>query len=186
MAAAGATTKARRARTSASCSTTTGSTTKTEATLRRNSRRCSLATVRWPWFPGGPGNDYITLYITTGFGRLRHLGVDIDAVAGAIRSLKRLDDWMTEHYRANPEALEQPRNTSPARPTRSIFMAAAFSSRTGRSRQHHREAVEFLPRPGAQVLAQDANRQSQGHLAIALKRFNSANLFNDSTIPPTS
>ena len=19
----------------------------------------------WPWFPGGPGNDYITLYITT-------------------------------------------------------------------------------------------------------------------------
>ena len=35
-------------------------------------------------FPGGPGNDYITLYITTGFGRMRHLGVDIDvAVAHA-------------------------------------------------------------------------------------------------------
>ena len=32
----------------------------------------------WPWFPGGPPNDYITLYITTGFGRLRHLGVKID------------------------------------------------------------------------------------------------------------
>jgi hypothetical protein len=32
----------------------------------------------WPWFPGGPPNDYITLYITTGFGRLRHLGVKLD------------------------------------------------------------------------------------------------------------
>src|SRR5262249_38448369 len=31
----------------------------------------------WPWFPGGPPDDYITLYITTGFGRLRHLGVDL-------------------------------------------------------------------------------------------------------------
>ena len=51
----------------------------------------------WPWFPGGPGNDYITLYITTGFGRLRHLGVDIN-VAPAIRSLQRLDAWMTEEY----------------------------------------------------------------------------------------
>ncbi len=32
----------------------------------------------WPWFPGGPGNEYITLYITTGFGRLRHLRVAVD------------------------------------------------------------------------------------------------------------
>ena len=33
----------------------------------------------WPWFPGGPANDYITLYIATGFGRLRHLGVDLES-----------------------------------------------------------------------------------------------------------
>src|SRR6185369_16176890 len=26
----------------------------------------------WPWFPGGARNDYITLYITTGYGRMRH------------------------------------------------------------------------------------------------------------------
>ena len=40
----------------------------------------------WPWFPGGPPCDYITLYITTGFGRLRHLGVKID-LAPAVKSL---------------------------------------------------------------------------------------------------
>ena len=52
----------------------------------------------WPWFPGGRPNDYITLYITTGFGRLRHLGTDID-VAPAVKSLTRLDTWIDERYR---------------------------------------------------------------------------------------
>ena len=28
---------------------------------------------RWPWFPGGPSSDGITLYILTGFARLNHL-----------------------------------------------------------------------------------------------------------------
>ena len=52
----------------------------------------------WPWFPGGRGNDYITLYITTGFGRLRHLGVDVPMTA-ALRSLDRLDNWVDGLYR---------------------------------------------------------------------------------------
>ena len=29
--------------------------------------------------PGGRASDYITLYITTGFGRMRAMDVDIDA-----------------------------------------------------------------------------------------------------------
>ncbi len=56
-----------------------------------------LADGAWPWFPGGPANDYITLYITTGFGRMRHLGVDVEPTA-AIKSLTRLDDWVTQQY----------------------------------------------------------------------------------------
>src|SRR5438552_1572882 len=52
----------------------------------------------WPWFPGGPANDYITLYITTGFGRLRHLGVKLD-MAPAVKSLARLDGWIDRTYR---------------------------------------------------------------------------------------
>jgi len=31
----------------------------------------------WPWFPGGPDNEYLSLYITTGFGRMRNLGVPV-------------------------------------------------------------------------------------------------------------
>ena len=51
----------------------------------------------WPWFAGGRSNSYITLYITTGFGRMRHLGVDVD-VSAAVKSLKHLDDWATTRY----------------------------------------------------------------------------------------
>jgi hypothetical protein len=64
-----------------------------------------LADGSWPWFPGGPPNDYITLYITTGFGRMRHLGVDIDDTC-AIRSLDRLDNRINTIYR---EILKNPR-----------------------------------------------------------------------------
>ena len=85
----------------------------TEATLRKLAEM-QLGDGSWPWFPGGPGNDYITLYITTGFGRLRHLGVDMN-VAPAIRSLQRLDAWMTEEYERHPEAGPSRRNTCRAR-----------------------------------------------------------------------
>ncbi len=45
----------------------------------------------WPWFPGGPSSDYITLYILTGFARLNHLaGVAYpDFFASATESLDR-------------------------------------------------------------------------------------------------
>ena len=52
----------------------------------------------WPWFDGGPSNDYLTLYITTGFGRLRHLGADVD-VEPAIKALGFLDAWADKIYR---------------------------------------------------------------------------------------
>ena len=52
----------------------------------------------WPWFPGGPTNDYITLYITTGFGRMRHLGVKGD-MTPAVKALARLDGWIDRTYR---------------------------------------------------------------------------------------
>ena len=46
---------------------------------------------RWPWFPGGPSSDYITLYILTGFARLHLLAkADYpDFFADATRALDR-------------------------------------------------------------------------------------------------
>ena len=49
------------------------------------------------WFSGGRANEFITLYIVTGFGRLRHLGVDID-VSLATKALAYLDQQMNDRY----------------------------------------------------------------------------------------
>jgi hypothetical protein len=52
----------------------------------------------WPWFPGGRGDKYISLYIATGFARLRALGVATD-ITPALRSLGALDADLTARYR---------------------------------------------------------------------------------------
>ena len=57
----------------------------------------------WPWFPGGHGNDFITLYIVAGFGKLQHLGVEVKTDM-AVEALDRLDAWISkEHARALKE-----------------------------------------------------------------------------------
>ena len=73
------------------------------ATLMAKLAQMQYADGSWPWFPGGPGNDYITLYITTGYGRLRHLGVKIDmAPARCV---------------ASPSSLPRSRNPRRSRPS---------------------------------------------------------------------
>jgi uncharacterized protein YfaS (alpha-2-macroglobulin family) len=123
----------------------------------------------WPWFPGGPPNDYITLYITTGFGRLRHLGVKIDLDA-AKKSLGRLDDWIERIYR---EILKHGKKDNCHLTTtialylygRSFFLADRPIDKK------HQEAVDYFLGQARKYWLKLANRQSQGHLALALKRF---------------
>jgi len=126
----------------------------------------------WPWFPGCRGSEYVTLYITTGFGRLRHLGVKGIDVSPAVKALTVLDAWMDAQYRwilvhGNKNA----NNLSPIVAFylygRSFFLADQPIA------AQHREARDFW-------LAQAREhwlslwRQSQAHLAIALKRFGDA------------
>ena len=48
--------------------------------------------------PGGRSNDYITLYVTTGFARLRHLGVENVNVSLAVKALAGRDNWIQKRY----------------------------------------------------------------------------------------
>lgn len=123
----------------------------------------------WPWFPGGRGNDYITLYITTGFGRLRHLGVDLDTKA-AVKSLTRLDGWMTEHYERimkwpDPEKYVLSSTDALYLYGRSFFLK---DKPIGKA---HTDAVEFFLKQARKRWLEIGSRQSQGHVAIALNRF---------------
>jgi hypothetical protein len=124
----------------------------------------------WPWFPGGRANDYITLYITTGFGRLRHLGVEIDT-GTAIRSLERLDRWAASQYeRLQPAERKVNQLTS----TIALYLyGRSFFLQDQAVAPEHRAAVEFWLAQARQHWLELGHRQSQAHLAVALKRFGS-------------
>ncbi|MFO0823748.1 MAG: alpha-2-macroglobulin family protein [Gemmataceae bacterium] len=123
----------------------------------------------WPWFPGGPGNDYITLYITTGYGRLQHLGVKVDA-APAIKAIDRLDDWADRMYQI---ALKHNPEKNHLSPTIALYLYARsfFLADKGVANQH-KAAIDYWLGQAKQYWPQLANRQSQAHLAVGLKRFN--------------
>ena len=150
-----------------------------DATLRKLAEM-QLEDGRWPWFPGGPGNDYITLYIVTGFGRLRHLGVDMD-VSPAVRAVQRLDAWMTEHYDHIQKHWTKPEDYVPS-PTDALYLyGRSFFLKDQPIAPADKKAVDFFLGQARKHWLKTDNRQTQGHLAIALKRFNTSTGLNNST-----
>ena len=139
------------------------------ASLMRRLGEMQLADGSWSWFPGGRGNDYITLYITTGFGRLRHLGADIDP-ALAIKSLGRLDGWIDEIYRKILKHGDKNKNN--LSPTIALYLyGRSFFLEDKPVAKQHREAVDFFLGQGRKFWLKLGNRQSKAHLALAMQRF---------------
>jgi hypothetical protein len=128
-----------------------------------------LADGAWPWFPGGPGNDYITLYITTGFGRLRHLKADV-SVEPALRSLNRLDGWMHEHYQ-RIQRWSEPDKYVPSSTDALYLYGRSFFLDDQPVNPQHKPALEFFLAQARKHWLQTNSRQTQGHLALALHRF---------------
>jgi hypothetical protein len=119
----------------------------------------------WPWFPGGRENEFITLYLVTGFGRLRHLGVEIDDSL-AVRALDRLDAWITERHR---ECLRHKVDSIGS--TEALYLyARSFYLDRRPIPQEHQPAVDFFRNLAAKHWPGMA-RMSQSHIALGLKRF---------------
>ena len=124
----------------------------------------------WPWFPGGRPNDYITLYITTGFGRLRHLGVDID-VAPAVKSLhatRHLDRRAISRH-SGTRATKDDNHLSVHH--RAVSVRRSFFLDDQPIAAEHKEAVDYFLDQARKYWTKLSCRQSEAHLAIALKRF---------------
>ncbi len=141
----------------------------TDATLRKLAEM-QLEDGRWPWFPGGQGNDYITLYIVTGFGRLRHLGANV-AMDPALRALQRLDEWMDEHYADIQKHWPKPDDYVPSATDALYLYGRSFYLSDRPIAPQHRKSVEFFQEQSRKLWLQTNCRQSQGQLAIALKRW---------------
>ena len=132
-------------------------------------RQMQYADGLWPWFPGCRGSTYITLYITTGFGRLRHLGVDGIDVSCAVKALNALDAWMDAQYRWI--LLHGDKNANNLNPTIAFYLyGRSFFLGDQAVAAEYQEARDYwLGQARKHWLS--LWRQSQAHLAIGLKRF---------------
>jgi uncharacterized protein YfaS (alpha-2-macroglobulin family) len=137
-----------------------------KATLRLS--QMQLPDGSWPWFSNGRSNKYLTLYITTGFGRLRKLGVGVD-VSSAINALRFLDADMTQRYDAlkQEELLDQ--NNLNATTAMYLYCRSFFLTDQSISDQD-RPAFDYFVQQATDHWGKLNSRQSQGHVAIAMKR----------------
>ena len=126
----------------------------------------------WSWFPGGPANDYMTLYIATGFGRLRHLGVDLD-VSMALNALNRMDGWVDEQYRWILRHGNKDKNNLSHTIAYYLYGRSFFSKERPVAAQH-KEAFDYYVAQAKKNWLSLANRQSQAHISVALHRLGDA------------
>lgn len=123
---------------------------------------------QWSWFPDGPADPYMTLYVATSFGRLRHLGVDI-APDLALRAWDSVESWIREHGPFQTRKL----NTS------SISLAHIAMYLYGRSfflkerplTQEMQGLVKLLLDDCQTDWTKTESIQTQAHIALALHRF---------------
>lgn len=125
----------------------------------------------WPWFPGGPANDYLTLYIATGFGRMRHLGVDAN-VDAASRAMGFLDQWANRVYQ---QIEPTDRERSHLSPTMAMYLyGRSFFLKDQPVAPENQAAFEYWKLQAKLHWLKLGHLQSQGHIAIAMNRFGDA------------
>lgn len=123
----------------------------------------------WPWFPGGRENEFITLYLVSGFGRLGHLGVSVDDKL-ALRALDRLDAWINErHQDCLRDEVERFGSTEAL-----YLYARGFFLERRPLAPEHQPALDFF-RALAVREWPGLPRLSQAHVALGLKRLGDPN-----------
>ncbi|WP_146582299.1 alpha-2-macroglobulin family protein [Neorhodopirellula pilleata] len=125
---------------------------------------------QWPWFSGGRSNSFITLYITTGFGRLRHLGVEVD-MRSPLKALQSLDRFALEQY-------NELKNRKPVRdhnylsPSIALYLyGRSFYLNDQPIDPDAKIAVDYWLDQAVEHWLSLRGRMSQAHVALALKRF---------------
>ena len=126
----------------------------------------------WPWFPGGRANDYLTLYITTGYGRLRKMGAEVD-MQPAFKAIDRLDWWMTRQYDAL-KANDRMANENVSSTMALYLYGRTFFLKDKPFAAKYKTAFDYFVDKHRQHWNDLGGRQSQGHVAIAMKRLGDA------------
>jgi uncharacterized protein YfaS (alpha-2-macroglobulin family) len=123
----------------------------------------------WPWFPGGRGNEFISLYIATGFGRLRNLGVAVD-MDMATQAWAGLDAWLT---RMHQQIMRLPKpNDNHLSQTIALYLyGRSFFLKERPIAPEYRAAFDYFIGQGKAFWLKLGDRQPQAQLALGLHRF---------------
>lgn len=122
----------------------------------------------WPWFPGGPDNEYLSLYIVTGFGRLKHLGTAAD-ISPAVRALHGLDGWLKKKHDWILTHSEDPSKDHLSSTVCLYLYGRSFFMNELPVADENQKAFQYWQEQARKYWLSQS-RQSQGHVAIALNR----------------
>ncbi|MBX7120638.1 MAG: hypothetical protein K1X42_00765 [Opitutaceae bacterium] len=123
----------------------------------------------WPWFPGGHGSEFISLYVTAGFGRLRHLGVPVD-IRPAIRAIASLDAAVAR--RIDRHQAQTPSEDFVLSPADALYLyGRSFFLTDAPIKPEYQAAIDFLLGRARSSWTRLDSRQSEAHLALGLQRF---------------
>jgi uncharacterized protein YfaS (alpha-2-macroglobulin family) len=122
----------------------------------------------WPWFPGGPGNDFITLTIVSGFGRLQQAGVKVNTEA-AVQALDRLDAWIVREHAGIAKDKAEAGAHLDSRIALYLY-ARSFFLKQRPVPDEQKAAVDFYLAQARQHWTQ-VSRMSQANAALGLQRF---------------
>ncbi|MFM2171144.1 MAG: hypothetical protein RI957_1373 [Verrucomicrobiota bacterium] len=138
--------------------------------LARASKRLSemqLGNGAWPWFPGGSGSPFITLYIVTGEARLKHLGVPVDTKM-SVRAL----DWLDDHVRQmHQDIVAKNREEDHFSSFIAMYLyARSFYLQERPVAKKNKEAFEYYTKQAAKYWSNQKSLMTRCHTALALHR----------------
>lgn len=133
-------------------------------------REMQLGDGSFPWFPGGIGNPFITNYIMCGYGRMRHLGTDIDLTI-ALRCVDFMDKEIVRWYNEILK-IKDYKNYTHINSTVAFYLyGRSFFLKDKKVPSSSQAAVNFFIEEAKKNWLKVSSRMSQAHIALALQRF---------------
>lgn len=129
----------------------------------------------WPWFAGGPDNNYITQYIVSGFGKMQHLGIldkNEPVLKGMMRdAIRYIDDRMFEDFmRIKNKHKDYQTTKHLGRSHIQYLYARSFFVDKYMLPAKHKEGFMYF-KEQAKKYWTDQNKYLQGMIALALHRY---------------
>lgn len=129
----------------------------------------------WPWFAGGPDNNYITQYIVSGFGKMQHLGIldkNEPVLKGMMRdAIRYIDDRMFEDFmRIKNKHKDYQTTKHLGRSHIQYLYARSFFVDEYMLPAKHKEGFMYF-KEQAKKYWTDQNKYLQGMIALALHRY---------------